>query len=101
MNEEIHICALCKREVPKVTKHHLIPREKGGKPYEIALLCTPCHKQIHALYSNYELAVRLNSIPRIQNDEKFKRYLKFIKNQPGDANFNIKKSRAIRKKGRY
>lgn len=101
MDEEIHICDLCKRKVPKVTKHHLIPKQKGGKFGETTLLCMPCHRQIHALYSNYELAVRLNSIERLQNDEKIKRYLKFIKHQPGDANFNIKKSKAIRKKGRY
>lgn len=101
MNKETHICDLCERKVPTITEHHLIPREKGGRFEETAWLCVPCHKQVHALYSNYELAVRLNSIPKLKDDEKIKRYLKFIKKHPGDANFTIKQSKAIRKKGRY
>lgn len=101
MNKETHICDLCEREVPTITEHHLIPRQKGGRFQETAWLCVPCHKQVHALYSNYELASRLYSIPRLRDEEKIKRYLKFIKKHPGNANFTIKQSKAIRKKGRY
>ena len=28
MNKETHICDLCERKVPRITEHHLIPREK-------------------------------------------------------------------------
>lgn len=44
MNNE-YVCELCKREgVPKVTEHHLIPREEGGNDGEVAWLCESCHK---------------------------------------------------------
>ena len=50
------ICELCRREgIKKVTEHHLIPREQGGRYGAIAMLCDDCHRQIHALYTNKEL----------------------------------------------
>lgn len=100
MNQK-YICELCEREVNKITQHHLTPREVGGRFLDTANLCIPCHKQIHALYTNRDLALRLNSISRLRDDEKIARYLKFIRKQPGDAHVSIKKSKAIRKKGRY
>lgn len=61
-----YVCELCKREdVPKVTEHHLDPREEWGKNGEVACLCESWHKQIHALYTNKELAIRLNTLDRI------------------------------------
>lgn len=31
---ENHICELCNRTVSAITKHHLIPLQKGGKKFE-------------------------------------------------------------------
>ena len=94
-----YICQLCDRHVSEITEHHLIPKERGGKTYDTAHLCKVCHKQVHALYTNRELAARLFSIARLKDDEKIKRYLNFIKKHPGDAHITIKKSKAVRKKG--
>jgi len=51
-------CRLCDREVPRdlITLHHLRPREKGGKAEDRTPLCRPCHKQLHATFSNATLA---------------------------------------------
>ena len=95
---KIYKCELCDREVPEITEHHLVPKERGGKDFHTAKLCIVCHKQIHALYTNRELAARLFSISRLKNDEKIKRYLKFVCKLPGDANVTIKKSKAVRTK---
>lgn len=95
-----YICELCKREgIMKITEHHLVPKEVGGGKLPVALLCQDCHKQIHALYTNKELAMRLNTIAALEKDERVSRYLKYIKNQPTTKNITIKKSRAVRKKG--
>lgn len=90
---EKHICELCNREVPFITEHHLIPKERGGKHYDTAKFCKMCHTQIHALYSNRELAARLFSIRRLQSDDGIKKYLNFIKKMPGDTIIPIKKSK--------
>ena len=95
-----YICELCKREgIIKITEHHLVPKEVGGGKLPVALLWQDCHKQIHALYTNKELAMRLNTIAALEKDERVARYLRYIKNQPPNKNITIKKSRAVRKKG--
>lgn len=89
-------CELCHRENVVLTKHHLLPREEGGKQEHIARLCEPCHKHIHALYTNKELALRLHELEDLRADEKIQRYLKFIKKQPGSKKVKSHKSRARR-----
>ena len=91
-------CQLCGRETTEITKHHLVPKEKGGKNYTTADLCRTCHAQIHALFTNIELSSRLYTIERLKKYEKVHRYLKFIVNHPGDAYIPIKKSKSARRK---
>lgn len=91
------ICELCNREVVKLTKHHLLPREEGGKEEHISYLCEDCHRQIHALYTNKELAIRLDTIEKLKSDEKISKYLKFIVKQPPTRATRIKKSKNVRR----
>ncbi|WP_207643264.1 hypothetical protein [Cellulosilyticum ruminicola] len=55
-------CELCYRENVVLTKHHLLLRAEGGKEEHISYICEACHKHIHTLYTNRELAVGLNTI---------------------------------------
>ena len=55
-------------------------------------LCIPCHKQIHALYTNEEIAARLTSIPKLKEDPQLSRFLKWIRKQPSTKLMKIKKS---------
>ena len=49
---QYHICELCNRSVSIITKHHLIPLEKGGKKLDTIHLCPTCHTAIHSLFTN-------------------------------------------------
>lgn len=91
-------CELCHREDVILTRHHLLPREEGGKEEHIAYICEACHKHIHALYTNRELAVRLNTIEDLQADDKISKYLKFIRKQPASKKVRSYKSKERRKK---
>ena len=51
----------------------------------------------YMLYTNKELAIRLDSIDKLKDDEKINKYLKFIKKQPPSKVATIKKSRNVRK----
>ena len=62
-------CELCERSEIELTKHHIIPKEEGGTEKDIVMICSDCHRQIHALYTNQELALRLFSIDPLKNDE--------------------------------
>ncbi len=90
MNEpETAVCSLCEREVPRymITLHHLKPRERGGKAEHRTPLCRPCHKQLHAVFSNKRLAREMDSIDRLKSAPQFQPFLKWIRKQKPDRNF--------------
>ena len=95
-----NICQLCDRKVDKLTKHHLLPREEGGNEEHISYICSDCHRQIHALYTNKELAMRLNTLEKLKSDYKIEKYLKYVKKQCPSKKLSIKKSREVRKKSK-
>ena len=47
-------CGLCGRAFPprELTKHHCLPREKGGSSDDVALICRQCHGIVTALNRN-------------------------------------------------
>lgn len=91
-------CPLCERPTPssEISDHHLVPKSKGGK--ETEPICNPCHRQIHALYDNWTLANRLNTVESLREDERFAKYLKWAAKQPPGKRFKTKSSNP--KKGR-
>ena len=53
------VCPLCRRPIPPdvpQSRHHLVPRLKGGKGGATVLLHQICHKEIHAALTEAELA---------------------------------------------
>lgn len=64
----------------------------GGSFKPTALLCIPCHKQIHALYTNEELATRLDTISALKSDEKIHSFIKWIRKQPATKLVQTRKS---------
>jgi 5-methylcytosine-specific restriction enzyme A len=85
-------CELCGRTEVETTVHHLLPKEMGGTFGATADLCIPCHKQIHALYTNEEIAARLTTIKDLQRDEQLARFIKWIRKQPPTKIMKIRKS---------
>ncbi|WP_439881843.1 HNH endonuclease [Pontibacter sp. MBLB2868] len=77
--QEQQVCELCGRDVQNLSRHHLIPREEGGRYGATAELCQPCHSTVHLKFSNRELAVTYNSIPALQKAEPLQKYLKWVK----------------------
>lgn len=71
-------CALCNRPTPKkyAEKHHVIPKSKGGKDYE--MVCAPCGDQVHLLFTNKELKTSFNTIEKLKSDERVQKWIKFI-----------------------
>ncbi|RYG26664.1 hypothetical protein EON82_02320 [bacterium] len=90
-------CELCEREVPRTTVHHLTPkstaRRKGLKIAGLptAELCPPCHKQLHVLFPNDELAQRLDSIPALREEERVASFLRWLRKQPGSKGVRVRR----------
>ncbi len=77
--QEEAVCALCGREGLALSRHHLVPREEGGRYGATADLCQPCHSTIHLTFTNRELAVLYNTIPALQQAEALQKYLKWVR----------------------
>lgn len=74
-----HRCALCEREVQRTSRHHLVPREEGGRHGPTADLCQPCHSTVHLLLDNKALARRYASIEQLRTAEELQKYLHWIR----------------------
>ena len=92
------VCELCGRNNVETTVHHLLPREMGGSFGPTANLCIPCHKQIHALYTNQEIAIRLSTIDELRRDGQLMRFVKWIRKQPSTKLMKIRKSNERKRK---
>jgi 5-methylcytosine-specific restriction protein A len=82
-------CALCERVVPAhlLTKHHLLPKEQGGTAEHRLPFCRPCHKQIHATFSNKQLAESYHTIELLRAAPELAKFLAWIRKQKPDRNF--------------
>ena len=87
-------CELCKRTTCPLTEHHLIPRtlhgnkkarEKFGKDEmkrRKAMLCRPCHSQIHDLYTEKELGWTLNTINVLKAQADVIKWIEWVQKRP-------------------
>lgn len=91
--EEVSICALCNREIPPALRdaHHLVPKSKGG--VATVLLHRACHKQIHALFTETELAKQYPSVEALQAHTEIAKFINWVKQKPNDLNLQTRRSR--------
>lgn len=61
-----------------MTKHHLTPKQKGGTHEVTVDLCSPCHKTIHAYFTNTELVQEYNTLEKLRTAERLQKYLTWI-----------------------
>ena len=86
-------CELCDRTCPKLTEHHLIPRQQTKRKKKTKNkynhpdlgptidICSPCHKQVHTLFTNKELADHLHSADLLKSHPSMAKFLKWIAKQ--------------------
>ena len=83
-------CELCDREVAQITEHHLKPKSrlKKGETTPTIWICSACHRQIHVLFSNLQLADEYNRLERLRDEPRMAKFLAWIRKQ--DANKHIR-----------
>jgi hypothetical protein len=94
------ICPLCGREIPDhlESRHHLIPRLKGGTKGPIAILHRACHSKIHAVFSESELARTFNTIEQILTHPEMGKFAKWIAKRPIDFDDGTPNQRRSRRR---
>lgn len=84
MSKETIPCSLCGRPFARVhlTRHHCLPREKGGTQEHVELLCSQCHGMVHATYTNRTLALQYASIEELRRAPELAKFLAWVRKQP-------------------
>lgn len=72
-------CGLCERLVQHTSRHHLVPREEGGRHGPTVDLCQPCHSTVHLLLNNRVLARRYYSVELLRAAEELQTYLTWVR----------------------
>jgi len=103
-------CALCAREVPTLTAHHLIPRTRHRSKAmrkrfsleemrtRLAMLCPACHKQVHAVLSEKELAASYHSIDALLDHPDIARFVARVATRPPDTSITVDRPRERRRR---
>ena len=79
------ICPLCDRPIPreaKSSRHHLVPRLKGGTHLGTVRLHQICHSAIHARFSETELATRLADVEELRGDPQLAAFILWVREKP-------------------
>ena len=79
------ICPLCLRPIPREAKqslHHLVPKLKGGKGGPVVRLHQICHNEIHATFTEAELAREFNTPEALRAHPRMARFLEWVRKRP-------------------
>lgn len=76
------VCPLCDRPIPAAQQdaHHLVPKSRGGTHTEV--LHRICHRQLHALFSEVELARDYATVPALLAHPDVARFVAWVKDKP-------------------
>jgi hypothetical protein len=90
------MCPLCSRVIPpaQADRHHLVPKSKGGRQTEF--LHRVCHRQIHALLTETELAGRYATVEVLLQHPELQAFVAWVKTKPDDFFVRTSKSTRIR-----
>ena len=91
------ICPLCGRAIPPSQQdaHHLVPKSKGGKHTQY--LHRICHRQIHALLTETELARAYNTVEDLLVHPGIASFVAWVKTKPDDFYERTYKSQRLRR----
>lgn len=79
------VCGLCGRPIPpgaRSSRHHLVPRLKGGGNGPVVRLHQICHSTIHAHLSEAELARNYASVEALRAHPAIARFIDWVRGRP-------------------
>ena len=90
------VCPLCDRPIPPSQRdaHHLVPKSRGG--VQTAWLHRICHRQIHALLTETELARAYHRVQALRQHPELAKFLGWVRSKPDDFFERTRKSQRLR-----
>lgn len=95
-------CELCGRRQLPLTRHHLIPQSRHNKGrtqrffekdemlFRIALLCRPCHSQVHAVLDNAMLMQHYNTVEALASQPDIAKFAAWVATKPAGLKVAIR-----------
>lgn len=96
-------CELCGRTQLALTRHHLIPqsqhqRNRAKRQFDrdemqtrIALLCRPCHAQVHAVLDNSQLVLAYHTVEALREHPEIAKFAAWLSNKPVGLKVTVRK----------
>lgn len=77
-------CQLCGRSFPRsgLTKHHTLPKSKGGTYDDVELICGQCHSMVHATFTNATLAKVYPTMADLRRAPELAACIRWVRKQP-------------------
>ncbi len=100
------VCELCQRADTELTRHHLIPRARHGKGKirrdfgkaeltgRLAMLCRACHKFVHTVLSERQLANEYNTVGQLLAHPEIAKFVGWVAKRPAGLRVSSRKRRA-------
>jgi hypothetical protein len=76
--------------------HHMVPKSWGGR--QTRVLHRMCHRQIHALLTEAELARDYASIEALRTHPGVARFVAWVKDKPGEFHERTRASQRLRRR---
>ena len=95
-SQDTVVCPLCDRPIPPSQRdaHHLVPKSRGG--VQTTWLHRICHRQIHALLTETELAREYNQVEALRQHPELAKFLDWVRRKPYDFFERTRKSQRLR-----
>lgn len=93
MNES-RVCQICERELgsKNISKHHLVPKSRGGRDGETIMIHNICHQKIHSVFTEKELCEKYNTVDKLRSSEEIEKFIKWVSKK--DPSFYQRNKRA-------
>lgn len=92
------VCPLCGRAIPPAQRdaHHLVPKSKGGRV--TTYLHRICHRQIHAVLTENELARQYATVDALLAHPDLGTFVAWVKTKPDSFFVSTRKSARVKKR---
>ncbi len=95
------LCPLCGRSLgdpARAERHHLVPRSRGGR--ETVLLHPVCHRKIHSLFTETEIARFYPSIAALRRHPEIREFVRWLAGKPPQFRVPTRAARGKRRRRR-
>ena len=92
-------CPICKRPLghkDTISKHHLIPKSRGGKGTEMITIHNICHQKIHSVFTEKELRDHYHTVETLLGHEEIQKFVKWVAKRDPDF---YQRNRRMKNKG--